>query len=224
MGKLSRSLRIEKSGRSQNQCANNCSCSKYLCSLVWRILHMQSLYPYNIQQVQALTPPDHLTRFFAKWVVNTQFVANILCTDKAEFIRDSIVNFHNTHAWIDDNPNITVSLRHQHWFSINVCVGILGDQHLGPVVLHNRLTGAVHHHLWWMIYQYSWNMCLFINDNICGLYMTVHHLIFSALSDSTWPRLLVNRGQDVAAQSCGLHDPLTLTHCGPAAKILAFGF
>jgi hypothetical protein len=27
--------------------------------LVWRILHEQSLYPYHIQRVQALTPADH---------------------------------------------------------------------------------------------------------------------------------------------------------------------
>jgi hypothetical protein len=58
-----------------------------------------------------LSPPDHLARLFAKWVVNTQFVANILCSDKAEFTRDGIVNFHNTHAWVDDNPHITVASR-----------------------------------------------------------------------------------------------------------------
>jgi hypothetical protein len=65
---------------------------------VWRILYEQSIYPYHIQRVQALTPPDHHARvefcqwFLAKYVVNTQFVATILFTDEVGFTRDSIVN------------------------------------------------------------------------------------------------------------------------------------
>jgi hypothetical protein len=55
------------------------------------------------------------------------------------------VNFHNTHVWVDDSPHTTMASRRQHRFSINVWVGILGDQLLGPVVLPNRLTGAVYH-------------------------------------------------------------------------------
>jgi hypothetical protein len=30
--------------------------------LVWIILHEQSLHPYHIQRMQALTPPDHRAR------------------------------------------------------------------------------------------------------------------------------------------------------------------
>jgi hypothetical protein len=119
--------------------------------LVWRTVHEQLLHPYHIQRVQALTPPDHRARvvychwLLAKCVVNPRFVANILFTDKAGFTRDGIVNFHNTHVWVDDNPHTTVASRHQHRFSINVWVGIVGDEILGPVVLPNRLTGAVFH-------------------------------------------------------------------------------
>jgi hypothetical protein len=53
--------------------------------LVWRILHEQSLCPYHIHRVQALTP-DHRARvvfcqlLLAECVVNTQSVANILST------------------------------------------------------------------------------------------------------------------------------------------------
>jgi hypothetical protein len=119
--------------------------------LVWRILHEQSLYPYHIQRLQALTPPDHRARvvhchwLLAKYFVNPRFVANILFTDEAGFTRDSVVNFHNTHIWLDDNPHISVASRHQHRFSIKVWVGIVGDRLLGPVVLPNRQTGAVCH-------------------------------------------------------------------------------
>jgi hypothetical protein len=48
-------------------------------------------------------------------------------------------------------------------------------------------------------------MCLFIDDNTCGSLIMGHQLIF------TRPRRLVYRGQDVAAQSTGLHDPLTFS-------------
>jgi hypothetical protein len=119
--------------------------------LVWKILYEQSLYPYHIQQVQALTPPDDHARvvychwLLAKCIVNSRFVPNILFTDEAGFTRAGIVNFHNIHVWVDDNPHTTVASRHQHQFSINVWVGIIADKLLGPVVLPNRLTGAVYH-------------------------------------------------------------------------------
>jgi hypothetical protein len=51
--------------------------------LVWRILHEQSFYPYHIQRVKALTPPDHRARvvychwLFAKCIVIPRFIANI---------------------------------------------------------------------------------------------------------------------------------------------------
>jgi hypothetical protein len=64
-----------------------------------------------------------------------QLVANVLITDEAEFTRDSVVNFQNTHVWVDNNSHTTVASRHQHQFSINVCVGILDDHLLGSTVL-----------------------------------------------------------------------------------------
>jgi hypothetical protein len=79
--------------------------------------------------------------------------------------------------------------RHQHQFSINFWVGTLSDQLLRPVVLSNRITSAVYHCFLVNGYQYSWNMCLFINDNICESNMMGRYLIFSALSGSTWTRL-----------------------------------
>jgi hypothetical protein len=89
--------------------------------------------------------------------------------------------------------------RHQHRFSINVWVGIVGDQLLGPVVLPNRLTGAVYHRFF--VNQYFWNMCLFINDNTCGSCMTGHYLIFSALSrqhlNQTFSEQWIGRGGPV---------------------------
>jgi hypothetical protein len=73
----------------------------------------------------------------------------------------------------------------------------------GPVVWPNRPTGAVYRLFVCvrLIYQYSWYMCLFVNDNTCGSCMIGHHLMFSALWDSAWTRLPVN-------QSIGREGPV----------------
>jgi hypothetical protein len=76
---------------------------------------------------------------FAKCHVNTKFAGNILFTDEAGFTRDSIEKFHNTHVRVDDSPYTTVASKHQHRFSINVWVGILGQQLL-DAVYHLYLT------------------------------------------------------------------------------------
>jgi hypothetical protein len=46
-----------------------------------------------------------------EWVVNTQFVANILFIDEAGFTSDSTVNSHTTHVWGDGSPHATVASR-----------------------------------------------------------------------------------------------------------------
>jgi hypothetical protein len=80
-------------------------------------------------------------RVFVKYDVEAKFVANTCLRIR----RDGIMNFHNTHVWVDENSQTTVASRHPHRFSINVCVGILGDHLPGPVGLPNRLTGAAYH-------------------------------------------------------------------------------
>lgn len=116
--------------------------------LVWRILHEQQLQPYHVQRVQALNPPDHQARLvFCRWFLRNDaedhnFLANILFTDEAGFTRNGVFNFHNTHVWADENPHAIMESRHQVRFSLNIWIGILGDNLLGPVVLPNRLTGA----------------------------------------------------------------------------------
>jgi hypothetical protein len=132
-------------------------------SVIWRILHEQSHYPYHISDCKLsllliIVQGGVLSVASRKMRSNTQFVANILFTDQSGFTRDGIVNCHNAHVWVDDSSHNTVTSRHKHRFAINVWVGILGDELLGPVIIV----------FWWMIYQYSWSMCLFTNDSICG--------------------------------------------------------
>jgi hypothetical protein len=59
-----------------------------------------------------------------------------------------------------------------------------------------------------LIYQYSWYMCRVINDNTCGSCMMGHHLIFSALWDSTWTRFPMN-------QSIGRGGPVSWSARSP---------
>jgi hypothetical protein len=114
--------------------------------------------------VKALIPPGHHEKavfclwLLAKCLVNTQLVADILFSDEARSIRDCTVKVHNTHIWVDNNPHTAVASKHQHQFSIKVCVSIIGDQLFGPIVLPNTLTDTIIIFSW-AIYQYIWNMC-----------------------------------------------------------------
>ena len=105
---------------------------------VFRILKNQLLYPYHIQRVQALLPGDYPQRMaFCRWLQqkigrNPQFLSKILFTDEANFSRNAIMNFHNNHIWADENPHEIIESRNQHQFSVNVWVGIIADQLIGP--------------------------------------------------------------------------------------------
>lgn len=119
-------------------------------SLIWRILHEQQLYPFHIQRVQALTAPDYGSRMvFCRFMLrkvaeNVNFAANILFTDEAIFTNNGVINFHNNHVWADENPHAVVQSRHQHRFSLNVWLGVLGDRLIGPAFLPNRLNGELY--------------------------------------------------------------------------------
>lgn len=56
---------------------------------------------------------------------NRDLHRNILLTDKAQFTRDGINNYHNEHRWFDENPYATFERNFQHRFSIKVWCGLL---------------------------------------------------------------------------------------------------
>jgi hypothetical protein len=60
-----------------------------------------------------------------------------------------------------------------------------------------------------MIYQYSWNMCLFIKDITCGSCMTGHHFIFSHCHTATEPdfRWAVDRTWRPSPVACTISWP-----------------
>ncbi|KAJ8967412.1 hypothetical protein NQ314_002919 [Rhamnusium bicolor] len=67
---------------------------------------------------------------------------NILFTDEAYFLRDSIKNVHNTHYWTHENPYVLkVTASHPS----SICCGIVGDELIGPhYVLFGYLTGQIY--------------------------------------------------------------------------------
>ncbi|RZC40028.1 hypothetical protein BDFB_015094, partial [Asbolus verrucosus] len=97
------------------------------------------LHPYHIQRVQSLSPNDFPPRRFCRWFQrkitdNPLFHATILMTDECCFTRDGILNYHNTHYWMNS----------QYRFSVNIWAGIVGTQLIGPYVLPRRLTGEAY--------------------------------------------------------------------------------
>ena len=73
-------------------------------STMWKILHVDLLYPYHIQWVQALLPADYPSRvIFAQWYLQQctfpNFKVSILFTDEANFSLDAIINHHNNQMW-----------------------------------------------------------------------------------------------------------------------------
>lgn len=113
---------------------------------VLRVLQEQQLYPYHVQRVQSLSEADYPGRLrFAQWFLEHRlqpgFHERILFTDEATFSRDGIVNIHNNHHWADENPHVIIQCRHQQRFSLNVWVGIVGDNLIGPYFLPPALNG-----------------------------------------------------------------------------------
>lgn len=100
--------------------------------------------------MQVLIAPNYDSRLaFCRFVLrkveeSPNFAANILFTDEPIFTNNGIINFHNNHVWTDENPHAVVESRHQHRFSLNVWLGILGDRLIGSVFLPNRLTSEVY--------------------------------------------------------------------------------
>lgn len=114
---------------------------------VWRVLHVNLLYPYHIQRVQALLPRDFPARLeFCRWFLrknaqNPNFTSKVLFTDEASFSREGITNFHNNHSWDYENPHAIGESGFQQQLSVNVWAGIVGDHLIGPHFLPPRLNG-----------------------------------------------------------------------------------
>jgi hypothetical protein len=51
--------------------------------------------------------------------------SSVIYTDATRFGTDEIINIHNKHQWVEENPQSVIHSRHQQQFSINVWAGIV---------------------------------------------------------------------------------------------------
>jgi hypothetical protein len=93
-------------------------------STTQRILKDNRQHAYHYTRVQNLLPEDLPPRVqFCEWLLqqheaNPNFVKSILFTDECFFSRNGTFNIH---------PHAIHVNAFQHWFSINLWAGILGD-------------------------------------------------------------------------------------------------
>ena len=169
--------------------------SEYFAASVWRIsAAVVSVFPLprisawtitlaTTQPVSAISQSSWpscknsvLQCFLEKYIVNPQFLANSLLTDEAQFKREGIVNFHNTHVWVGWKPPTPPSLQDININLCNVWVGISSYQLFRPDFFPTRLAGTCTVSLGLKIYQISWEMCLLISFSTCCSCMMWHHL------------------------------------------------
>ena len=63
-------------------------------------------------------------------------------TDEATFTRAGIFNQHNEHYWAEENPRLAHEDSFQYEYKLNVWIGVLGENLLGPVFFPDNLNGA----------------------------------------------------------------------------------
>lgn len=130
-------------GTSTRRVAGQLGVSK---NTVWRIWHQHGLYPYHKQKVQPLNPNDYEPRvnvvnwYLERLAQQEEFPSLILFSDEATFSRDGILNTKNNIEWATENPHSVYEKGHQVQFSINIWMGVVGDQLIGPYLLPPRLN------------------------------------------------------------------------------------
>ena len=114
---------------------------------VWVTMNQAEQHPYHYTPVQKLHEDDPLRRMnFCRFILNADmedatFLRRILWTDESKFNREGITNYHNTHYWAEENPHLTKNHNFQIQFSVNVWLGVINDQVIGPHFLPDILNG-----------------------------------------------------------------------------------
>lgn len=108
------------------------------------MLQMQGLHPFHYQRVHDLKPEDYPARMdFCNWILNNEeILPRILWCDESTFTRNGSFNMHNVHFWANENPRAVRRTNFQNRFSVNLWVGIVGNQIIGPSELPDRLNAA----------------------------------------------------------------------------------
>lgn len=134
---------IEDPHLSTNAISRNLGISQ---SSVRRVLHKNSFKPYKIHMVQELSDDDFDRRVeFCELMMdnldnNRIRLNNIVFSDEATFMLNGSVNRHNCRYWCDSNPHWMREQHTQHPEKVNVWLGIVGGQFVGPFFIDGNLN------------------------------------------------------------------------------------
>lgn len=113
---------------------------------VWRTLRRNRMKPYKIHVCQALHLGDNAKRIqWCNWLlgkvrVDANFLSKVLWTDECKFTNSGMFNRHNAHYWSSENPRQYRETRPQVRFGINIWIGMLGENLIGPYIYEENLT------------------------------------------------------------------------------------
>ncbi|XP_011858894.1 PREDICTED: uncharacterized protein LOC105556413 [Vollenhovia emeryi] len=106
------------------------------------IKHNLGWHPFKRHKTQKLFPQNLPRReAFCDWlseqvdlnnIANDYFLRRILWTDECTFRSDGHINRHNEHHYAEENPHCRKETHIQGQFHINVWMGILDNQVIGP--------------------------------------------------------------------------------------------
>ena len=119
-------------------------------STVWNVLHSDNQHPYHFTPVQTINAEDKVHRkayceaMLLRNIREQSYLGTILWTDEAQFTRDGVTNFHNLHYWCTTNPHCKKEVKSHHRFSVNVWMGIIGKQLIGPYIIEGNQTGDLY--------------------------------------------------------------------------------
>jgi hypothetical protein len=75
---------------------------------------------------------------------NPTFFEHLLVTDESMFMRNGIINYHNSCHWANGNPPCGPYFTHAVAVSVNIWAGIMGDHLIGPFRFPQRLSGPTY--------------------------------------------------------------------------------
>lgn len=124
--------------------AQNLGISQYA---VWKNLKKMHYKPFKIRRHQELLERDFERRrnfcfdMMETLNENRNMLNNIVFTDECTFTLNNEPNVQNTRRWSPENPHRLAITRTQYPEKVNVWVGILGNDFVGPIFIDGNLTG-----------------------------------------------------------------------------------
>jgi len=114
------------------------------------LFRAEKMHPYKSHLVQELNEEDFYRRSeFCETVMercnaDVNFANNILFSDEATFMLHGFISRHNFRHWAAENPRCVIEAHTQRPEKVNVWVGIIGRNTIGPFFIDGNLTTEVY--------------------------------------------------------------------------------